>query len=87
MTKLGLGIAALLCAGTVHGANVKTLWSFTGGADGGPPSAGVLVNKSGNLFGTTFADGASGVGTVSKLPPGGALNFLATFNTDNGAYP
>jgi uncharacterized repeat protein (TIGR03803 family) len=38
------------------------LYSFTGGADGGKPEAGVLLDNSGNIFGTTYSGGTfSGV--------------------------
>jgi uncharacterized repeat protein (TIGR03803 family) len=42
-------------------------WAFTGGADGGNPSAGVVSDKKGNLYGTTNAGGANFLGTVYKL--------------------
>jgi uncharacterized repeat protein (TIGR03803 family) len=45
-----------------------TLYSFTGGTDGGKPFAS-LIDVDGALYGTTSAGGASGVGTVFKLVP------------------
>ena len=42
------------------------LYSFTGGADGGDPVAGLIFDSSGNLYGTT-AGGANGYGTVFQL--------------------
>jgi uncharacterized repeat protein (TIGR03803 family) len=45
------------------------LHSFTGGADGGPPSAGLVRDPAGNLYGTTANGGASGYGVVFKLTP------------------
>ena len=47
----------------------KILYSFTGGADGQGPSGGVVRDRAGNLFGTTFAGGATGYGTVFQLSP------------------
>jgi uncharacterized repeat protein (TIGR03803 family) len=43
------------------------LYSFTGGTDGGSPRASVILDSSGNLYGTTRAGGASGKGVVFKL--------------------
>jgi uncharacterized repeat protein (TIGR03803 family) len=43
------------------------LYTFSGGADGRAPLAGVIRDTSGNLYGTTAGGGASGHGTVFKL--------------------
>jgi len=46
------------------------LYSFTGGADGGNPLAGVIRDSAGNLYGTTSSGGAQGMfgnGVVYKL--------------------
>ena len=45
------------------------LYSFTGGADGGSPFAGLIWDTQGNLYGTTIGGGAYGYGTVFKLVP------------------
>jgi uncharacterized repeat protein (TIGR03803 family) len=45
------------------------LYSFTGGADGLGPQAGLVFDKKGNLYGTTDQGGAFGNGTVFKLVP------------------
>jgi uncharacterized repeat protein (TIGR03803 family) len=45
------------------------LYSFTGGADGAYPYAGLVRDAAGNLYGTTSAGGAFGGGTVFKLTP------------------
>jgi uncharacterized repeat protein (TIGR03803 family) len=62
------------------------LYTFTGGADGGGPYAGVISDPAGNLYGTTFAGGASGQGVVYKLDPAGTETVLHTFTglTDGG---
>ena len=36
---------------------------------GGYPQAGLIADSKGNLFGTTYVGGASGVGTVFELSP------------------
>ncbi|MFZ0231150.1 MAG: choice-of-anchor D domain-containing protein [Mycobacterium sp.] len=45
----------------------KVLHSFTGGADGATPLAGLIMDASGNLYGTTEEGGTAGGGTVFKL--------------------
>lgn len=43
------------------------LYSFTGGTDAVNPVAGVTLDPSGNLFGTTSFGGANGVGAVYQM--------------------
>jgi|HubBroStandDraft_5_1064220.scaffolds.fasta_scaffold12442_2 uncharacterized repeat protein (TIGR03803 family) len=43
------------------------LYSFTGGADGQYPASGLLIDKAGNLYGTTQRGGVYGLGTVFEL--------------------
>jgi len=47
----------------------SVLYNFTGGADGGNPAGGLLMDSAGNLYGTTASGGVSGRGTVFKLAP------------------
>jgi uncharacterized repeat protein (TIGR03803 family) len=47
----------------------SVLYSFTGATDGAVPEAGLIVDATGNLYGTTTAGGANGNGTVFKLSP------------------
>jgi uncharacterized repeat protein (TIGR03803 family) len=72
------------------------LYDFTGGADGGEPVGGVVQDKAGNLYGTTFGGGEncpdaidlSGCGTVFKLAPDGTETVLHTFTGgDDGEVP
>jgi len=66
----------------------KVLVSFTGGADGGIPNGGLVIDKAGNLYGTTFNGGSAGYGTVYKLSASGALSTLYSFpDTAHGMYP
>ena len=55
------------------------LYSFTGGADGGNPYAGVIRDSAGNLYGTTSAGGTAGWGVVYKLDSAGHETTLYTF--------
>lgn len=50
---------------------VTTLYSFTGGADGGDPEdqSNLIFDAAGNLYGTTRSGGAFGKGTVFELSP------------------
>ena len=58
------------------------LYSFKGGtADGANPQAGLVVDAAGNFYGTTFAGGASGLGTVFKVTPKGQETVLHSFGS------
>jgi uncharacterized repeat protein (TIGR03803 family) len=79
------------CCGTVFQLSPTgeetILHSFTGGADGGAPYAGLIRDGAGNLYGTTQAGGAS-YGTVFELTPGGILKVLYAFSGGaDGAVP
>ena len=50
-------------------ATETVLDSFGGGADGSAPVAGLLMDSSGALYGTTSQGGAGGYGVVFKLTP------------------
>jgi uncharacterized repeat protein (TIGR03803 family) len=68
------------------------LHSFTGGADGANPAAGVIADSAGNLYGTTLYGGAApankGSGVVYKLNPSGQETVLYTFSGGaDGKWP
>ena len=67
---------------------ITTLASF-GGSNGANPFAGLIMDSSGNLYGTTESGGPpSGYGTVFKLAKGSkTITDLASFNGSNGACP
>jgi uncharacterized repeat protein (TIGR03803 family) len=50
----------------------NVLYSFTGGNDGGQPTAGLVFAKAGNLCGAAESFGAKGGGTVFELSPSGS---------------
>ncbi|MGC9949501.1 MAG: choice-of-anchor tandem repeat GloVer-containing protein [Bryobacteraceae bacterium] len=60
--------------------------SFTGGADGAQPYAGVIRDAAGNLYGTTYVGGGANQGVVYKLDPNRQETILFNFNT-GGASP
>jgi uncharacterized repeat protein (TIGR03803 family) len=60
------------------------LANFTGGANGANPGGRLLVDASGNLFGTTLSGGAHGSGTVFEVKAGtSTLTVLASFSSGN----
>ncbi len=57
-----------------------TIHQFAPHTDGGAPIGGLIIDKSGNLYGTTSAIGPSGGGTVFELTPsGGSWTFKVLF--------
>lgn len=70
------------------GGTETVLYSFTGGNDGGQPGTGVIMDRQGNLYGTTRSFGASGKGVVFRIVPGGGETVLHTFvDGSDGADP
>jgi uncharacterized repeat protein (TIGR03803 family) len=66
---------------------ITTLASFDG-SDGASPYGGLVMDGSGNLYGTTYGGGASNVGTVFELAAGsGTISSLASFDTTDGRFP
>ena len=59
----------------------KILYSFKGfqSSDGAAPFASLILDKQGNLYGTTYAGGAYGFGTIFKLTPSGQETVLYSF--------
>jgi uncharacterized repeat protein (TIGR03803 family) len=65
---LVVGISTLASSQTL-----TVLYDFSGGSDGGVPTAGLVFDKSANLYGTTLNGGTCpcslGCGTVFKMSP------------------
>jgi uncharacterized repeat protein (TIGR03803 family) len=99
--NVGLGCGTVFtlirCDSEPSGYEFKVLYSFTGGADGGSPQAGLLRDAAGNLYGTTDLGGAESeacsgfghaCGVVFKLSPTGTESVLHTFTGGaDGANP
>ena len=66
---------------------ITALASFNG-SDGANPDSSVVMNSSGNLYGTAAGGGPYGEGTVYELAKGsGAITALASFyGTGAGPY-
>jgi len=72
----------------------SVLYSFHGGADGWDPVARVIMDKAGNLYGTTFAGGGThctqmtaGCGMVFKLASDATETVLYAFYGKHGVQP
>jgi uncharacterized repeat protein (TIGR03803 family) len=65
--------------------NFSLLYSFTGGPGGGP-FGGLLLDRAGNLYGTTINEGAHKYGTVFKLTPvNGGWNYTSLHDFTGGS--
>jgi len=88
----GLGTVFELSPKTDGGWNFNVLHSFNqDGTDGYYPQTRVILDRSGNLYGSTPVGGATGGGTVFELSPAGngswTETILYSFDTSFGAYP
>ena len=84
VTVVSVLASALLSVQSAPGRTVKnsketTLYTFTGGADGGSPYAGLVRDAAGNLYGATFAGGTANMGTVFKISKTGKQTVLYSF--------
>jgi uncharacterized repeat protein (TIGR03803 family) len=69
---------------------LTTIYSFCAKSkctDGSTPYGGVVLGNDGNFYGTTFAGGSKGYGTVYKVTPQGTLTTLHSFTLTDGANP
>ncbi len=76
------------CAASAQ--NLVVLHTFTGQFhfDGSSPSAGLVADSAGNLYGTTYDGGTFDFGTVFELPASGGEKVLHNFTGGlDGAYP
>lgn len=62
-----------------------TLWSFGGPRDGAYPSAGLVLDQSGNLYGTTVLGGIYGEGAAFELSPSAGEMYTETLLHSFGA--
>jgi uncharacterized repeat protein (TIGR03803 family) len=92
----GLALAFVLPPGGAQAQPSETvLYSFQGGSDGASPRAGLISDKSGNFYSSTYWGGGSGCdeglgcGTIFELASGGAETVLHAFagQPSDGAWP
>ena len=74
------------------GYNESVLYSFAGSADGAVPQDGVVLDSSGNLYGTTSGGGNGSLSTVFELAPNGSGGYTESVlhlfsGTPDGANP
>jgi uncharacterized repeat protein (TIGR03803 family) len=79
-------------AGTVFylsadGQVFRTLYSFTGGADGANPSAALAQGSDDTFYGTAYNGGAGNSGTLFQITTAGDFSLLAPLSATNGAQP
>src|SRR6266702_3926838 len=88
LAALGMG---LFGAPLAKAQSLSVLHTFQGGSsDGASPLAGLIMDSSGNLYGTTENGGASGLGTVFELVSASGTysqKVLHSFNRSDGANP
>ena len=92
MITIAVAAMAMLAAPSSQAQAYKVLYSFTGGADGGYPGAGVIQDAKGNLYGTTENGGntscAGGCGTIFTLSKAGHETVLYSFaGGADGSFP
>jgi uncharacterized repeat protein (TIGR03803 family) len=90
LLALGIVVLPLMVARPAAAQSFSLLHSFSGtnGADGSAPFAGLIVDSSGNFYGTTFDGGTFGFGTVYVLPADGGEKVLYNFTGGiDGAFP
>ena len=87
----GQGTVFELVRNSSGGWTESVLYTFTAGADGREPEGGVVVDASGNVYGTTSLASTYNDGTVWELTPasggGWAFNTIHTFSGPDGAQP
>jgi uncharacterized repeat protein (TIGR03803 family) len=87
---LGFAMSAMILAGLPAysmAGQLITIASFNG-SDGDDPFAGVTLDASGNIDGTTIVGGVNGGGTVFEINQGSnTINALGSFGAPNGTAP
>jgi len=69
------------------GGTFNVIYNFTGGADGGTPSAALVLDPAGSVYGTAIAGGAFSKGVVFWINPAGQQTVLHNFNGIAGEGP
>jgi uncharacterized repeat protein (TIGR03803 family) len=81
-------VAALFPFASAQAVKSTVLYSFSGGSDGLAPTSGLIEDKAGKFYSTTYAGGSSGDGAVFTLAPNGTETVLHSFaGGSDGANP
>jgi len=94
MRVIRINLVTLILLAAIRPAPAQTetvLYSFGVSPDGQVPYSGLIIDKSGNLYGTTESGGTHGFGTVFEVTPSTEAetvlySFLGSQSGD-GAYP
>ena len=88
--QIGYGIVFRLTPSS-NGHWTETILHNFAGSDGDEPVAGVVIDKAGNLYGTTSVGGPSDCGVVYKLAPGKddhwTYSIVHSFDGSDGTLP
>jgi uncharacterized repeat protein (TIGR03803 family) len=84
-----LCIALVLAPALLQAQTYTDLHDFDCTAEGCQPSAPALLaeGRDGNLYGTAFAGGTSGMGTIFKMTPAGGMTTIYNFSGLDGQSP
>lgn len=92
-SEIGAGTIYKLSPKSGGGWTTTLVHLFSGGADGGNPYTNLIIDSSGNLYGTAHRGGAGtcGCGLVFKMSPTAngswTESVLQVFNSRNGSFP
>jgi uncharacterized repeat protein (TIGR03803 family) len=83
-----VAVTALAVALPAQAQTFTVLHEFNGAADGANPEGALLLDAAGNLYGTTFAGGGIGEGTVYRIDSAGEETVLLDFSAfESGGFP
>jgi uncharacterized repeat protein (TIGR03803 family) len=70
---------AVLCMAVTSASSAQTFTALASFTNGARPGGSLAQGIDGKLYGTTYAGGASGNGTIFKIAPSGKLTTLYSF--------
>lgn len=82
-----LFILALISTPSAQAQTFTVLHEFSAGRDGANPTAGVVLDAAGNIYGVTWIGGSFNYGTVFEVDAAGKEKVLHSFLGGDGLYP